>query len=280
MAGTYKILANIGKGMTSQVYRAQDASGRQVAIKELLPEHRNDGKRLEGMEREAGLMAELKSPHVVNLLEYDPDRFRMVLELMPRSLRMAMQKEPFHYERRLRWAIDVSEALGHLHAKRLVHKDIKPENIFLTADDRAKLGDFGFVEGEQGLMGKIRRIFVKPRIQGTISYLSPEQVRQRVLTTQADIFSWGSVLYEMFTGRRPFAVQGESLAAAVGANGASLEILKMIKRAEPKSPRLFNKQIDPELEALILRCLMKNPHSRPDAAGVKSTLKRVLGKLA
>ena len=165
------------------------------------------------MEREAELMAELKSPHIVNLLEYDPDRFRMVLELMPRSLRAAMQKDPFHYERRLRWAMDVTEALIHLHAKRLVHKDIKPENIFLTSDDRAKLGDFGFVEAEQGLMGQIRRYFVKPRVQGTISYLSPEQVRQKVLTTQADIFSWGAVLYEMFTGRRPFAAQSEGLMA-------------------------------------------------------------------
>ena len=280
MAGTYKILGTIGKGMTSQVYRAQDASGRVVAIKELLPEHRNDPKRLKGMDAEAELMAGLKHPHLVGLLEYDPERFRMVLEFMPRSLRGAMQKEPYHYEKRLRWAMDVTEALVRLHGKRFIHKDIKPENIFLTADDRAKLGDFGFVQEEAGLLGKLKRMFVKPRVQGTVSYLSPEQVRQRVLTTQADIFSWGAVLYEMFTGKRPFVAEGEKLMAAVGSNGASLEIMKKIKRAEPKAPRLLNKKIDPELEGLILRCLMKAPDSRPDAAGVKSALKRALARMA
>lgn len=265
----YKIFDLVGKGMTSQVYRGQDAMGRAVAVKELLPEHRQDAKRLKGLAREVDLMKTLRHPHLVTLLDYDPARFRVVLEFIPRSLRGVMQKEPFHYEKRLRWALDVTEALIALHDQGYIHKDIKPENIFITDKDRAKLGDLGFMEREPGAVGRFLLRFRKPRIQGTLAYLSPEQATQHPLTTKADIFSWGGVLYEMFTGSLPFK----------GSLGNPMEIIEQILSADPRPPAEINKVIDRDLDQLIMACLSKSRRSRPEAAHVKRVLGKVLGKL-
>ncbi len=268
----YKILNSLGRGMTSQVYRAQDPSGRVVAVKELLPEHRQDPKRLQGLDREVALMRGIRHANTVALLEFDRGRFRMILEFLPVSLRAVMQKEPFHYERRLRWALDVTEALIHLHDMKLVHKDIKPENIFISDGGQAKLGDFGFAEREPGPLGRVMKRLRKPRVQGTLAYLSPEQATQHPLTTQADIFSWGGVLYELFTGKLPFA------APALGGGGA-MGIVDQILTADPRPPRELNGALDKELEDLVLSCLSKSRKERPSALYVKVVLKRLLAKI-
>ena len=267
----YRILESIGRGMTSQVYRAQDPSGRLVAIKELLPEHRKDPKRVQGLDREVALMRDIRHPNTVTLIEFDRPRFRMVLEYLPVSLRTVMQKEPFHYEKRLGWSLDVTEALIHLHDRKLVHKDIKPENIFIGEGGKAKLGDFGFAEREPGPLGRLMKRFRKPRVQGTLAYLSPEQATQHPLTTKADIFSWGGVLYELFAGRLPFN--------ALPMGGGAMGIVEQILTADPRPPRELNGIMDRELEDLILSCLSKSRGKRPSAPYVKVVLKRLLGKI-
>jgi serine/threonine-protein kinase len=268
----YKILNSLGQGMTSQVYRAQDPSGRVVAIKELLPEHRKDPKRIQGLAREVALMRDIRHPNTVSLLDFDRARFRMILEYLPVSLRAVMQKQPFHYEKRLGWSLDVTEALIHLHDRKLVHKDIKPENIFISEGGKAKLGDFGFAEREPGPLGRWMKRLRKPRVQGTLAYLSPEQATQRPLTTKSDIFSWGGVLYELFAGRLPFK------APPMG-GGDPMGMVDQILTADPRPPRELNGILDKELEVLILDCLSKSRRKRPSALYVKGVLKRLMDKI-
>ncbi len=273
----YKLLNPVGKGMTATVHKAQDASGRVVALKDLLPEHRGDPKRLKGLEQEASLMASLKHPGLVGLIAYEPEKFRMVLEFMSKSLRQAME-EPFHYAQRLQWALEITDALAYLHGEGIVHKDIKPENIFLSMSGKAKLGDFGFAEVEAGALGRLKALFSKPRIQGTVAYLSPEQVRQQPLSTKADIFSWGVVLYELFGGQRPFRSEQEQVRTA-GGQTAEMSIIRRIVKDRPTSLKELNAELDKELEWVVLQCLNKDPAQRPDAMAVMSVLKRVQAKL-
>lgn len=275
MPTDYKILGAIGRGMTSQVYRAQDPGGRVVALKELLPEFRNDPKRLRDLEREVEYLSAHRHPNLMGFHSFDRARHRMVLEYMPLSLRMFMQKEPFHYGRRLRIALDVTEVLIYLHERGIVHKDLKPENIFLAEDGKAKLGDFGFAQQEDSLLTHLLP-FGKRRIQGTISYLSPEQIKQSPLSTKSDIFSFGIVLYEMFTGRRPF---DEDVSRRMGVERGSKEVVNQILSHEPRPPRDLNGEIDKDLETLILGCLLKRPGPRPAALSVKINLQRIVGKL-
>ncbi len=215
-------------------------------------------------------MRDIRHAHTVTLLDFDRARFRMILEYLPLSLRTVMQKQPFHYEKRLAWSLDVTEALIHLHDRKLVHKDIKPENIFISEAGRAKLGDFGFAEREPGPLGRLMKRLRKPRVQGTLAYLSPEQATQRPLTTKADIFSWGGVLYELFTGKLPFTAS---------AMGGAMGIVDQILTADPRPPRELNGVLDKELEDLILACLSKSRKERPSALYVKGVLKRLMGKL-
>jgi len=274
----YKLLNPVGKGMTCRVHKAQDAaSGRVVAVKELLPEHRADPKRLKGLEQEAQFLRNLKHDGLVELVGFEPAKCRMILEFMPACLRQAMQ-QPFHYSRRLQWALDVTSALAYLHDQGIVHKDIKPENVFLSDSGRAKLGDFGFAEREAGMLGRMMARFSKPRIQGTISYLSPEQVAQKPLTTRSDIFSWGVVLYELFGGQRPFRSDQEQVRGPA-AQGSELSIIRRIIKDSPGSLRELNGELDKELEWVVLQCLNKKPGERPDARTLMSVLKRVQLKL-
>ena len=187
-------------------------------------------------------------------------------------------QEPFHYARRLQWTLDVTEALAYLHGRGIVHKDIKPENLFLSAEGRAKLADFGFAEHQAGALGRVVALFSKPRIQGTVSYLSPEQVAQKPLSTKADIFSWGVVLYEIFGGQRPFRSEQEEV-RGVSAAGAELSIIRRIVKDRPASLRELNGELDKELEWVVLQCLDKKPAQRPDAHALLSVLKRVQAKL-
>lgn len=280
MAAEYKLLSIVGRGMTSQVYRAKDPSGKTVAIKELLVEHRRDPKRLKGFEHEAEFLRTYRHPYVLSLIEFDKARHRLILEFMPRSLRHVIVKEPFHYLKRVRWSMQIADALQHLHERGLIHKDLKPENIYLTEDGHAKIGDFGFAERAPGPMERLLSRFRKRNIQGTIAYLSPEQIKQRALSAKTDIFSLGVILYELFGGKRPFRSAHEQVTALDADDGSSLEIINQILRAEPKPLREMNGEIDKDLEGLVLSCLAKRPTGRPSALAVKATLQKILGKFA
>ncbi len=252
--------------MTSRVFRAQDAWGRMVAVKELLPEHREDPRRVKSLAREARLQQGFLHPHAVRLLRFDAEEHRLVLELLPRSLRTALAEDPFHLERRIRWAMDITGVLGELHARRLVHRDLKPENIFLTEKGLAKLGDFGFTQAEPGPLGRLRSLLGRERIQGTPAYLSPEQVRRQIPTARSDVFSWGMVLYEMFAGIHPFRSPGPPRAE----DPALFQHILY----EPARPlREHRKEIPKGLESLVLACLSKQVDERPTATALLAGLR-------
>src|SRR5436190_3441404 len=219
--GAYEVLEPLGAGGMGEVYRARDTKlGREVAVKVILEVFAKDPDRVARFEREAKVLASVNHPHIAALygMEQSGTQHFLVMELVEgQTLAERLLRGPLPVEETIAIALQIADALEGAHEKGIVHRDLKPANVKVTPDDRVKVLDFGLAKAMEteatsanaansptlSMMASQAGI-----ILGTAAYMSPEQAKGFPADHRSDIFSFGSVLFEMLSGRQPF--QGET----------------------------------------------------------------------
>jgi eukaryotic-like serine/threonine-protein kinase len=262
--GPYEIVAPLGVGGMGEVYRAHDTRlGRDVAVKVLPQPFASNPERLARFEREARAVASLSHPNILAIHDYGTHEAvtYAVMELLEgETLSSRLAKGPLSWREAVEVGAAVAEGLGAAHAKSIIHRDLKPDNLFLTADGRVKILDFGLarVEETPNVESETRpyvpAVTDAGTVMGTVGYMSPEQVRGQTADARSDLFSFGCVLYEMVTGQRAF--QRETAA----------ETMTAILHDEPPEPTKSGHPLPAELERLIRKCLAKALNHRPESA--------------
>ena len=259
--GPYQILGRLGTGGMGEVFKAEDLKlGRMAAIKVLHPEASSNRERLLRFEQEARSASALNHPNIITI--YDIDRHRgapyIAMEFVEgRTLADLMGAGRLPLVKTLNYAIQIVLGLARAHSQGIVHRDIKPDNIMVTEEGLVKILDFGLAKlTEHSRVGNAAEASghhpetQEGRILGTAPYMSPEQATGQRVDYRSDIFSFGSVLYEMVTGKRPFSgISSEQLLAA-------------IVEKEPESASDLMPSIPIELDRIIHRALQKDPERR------------------
>ena len=263
--GPYEILDQIGAGGMGEVYRAKDPRlGRDVAIKVLPASFSQDADRLRRFEQEAKAAGLLNHPNITAVYDVgSTDGAPYVVQelLEGETLRSVIEYGELSLRKALDYAKQIAEGLAAAHDKSIVHRDLKPENLFVTRDERVKILDFGLAKlihreavGAASSLPTATPTTQSGLVMGTVGYMSPEQVRGKPADARSDIFSFGSILYEMLTGHRAF--RGESSADAMSA----------ILKEDPPDLAAVNPKVSPGLERIVRHCLEKNPERRFQSA--------------
>jgi len=263
----YRILGKLGGGGMGVVYEAEDLKlGRHVALK-FIPENlAHDSKSLERFTREARAASQLNHPNICTIHGIEDNNghpFIVMEKLEGQSLKQNIAGHAMEIEKVLDVGVQVADALVASHSKNIVHRDIKPANIFLTPSGQVKVLDFGLAKlvhnvDEEAADNSLTAVGVIP---GTAVYMSPEQARSETVDARSDVFSFGVVLYEMATGKKPFS----------GNN--SLMTLDAVLHQKPVPPRDINPKIPVELEGIIGKAMEKDRNHRyQSAAEIKSDL--------
>jgi len=266
----YRILGKLGGGGMGVVYEAEDLKlGRHVALK-FIPENlAGDPKSLERFTREARAASLLNHPNICTIHGIEDNNghpFIVMERLEGESLKQHIAGHAMEVDKVLEVGVQVADALMASHAKNIVHRDIKPANIFLTPSGQVKVLDFGLAKlvhhlGTEDDAGADNSLTAVGVIPGTAVYMSPEQARSETVDARSDLFSFGVVLYEMATGKKPFT----------GAN--SLVTLDAVLHSKPVPPRDLNPKIPVELEGIIGKAMEKDRNHRyQSAAEMKSDL--------
>jgi serine/threonine protein kinase len=262
----YQIDGKIGQGGMGTVYRARDKKlGKTVAVKVLSHKEPAESDSRKRLRNEARAAAILNHPSIVTVLDYDEedDVPFVVYEFVEgKTLDQVIKEEPMPFERVVDIASQLASALEYAHRRGILHRDIKPQNIIITAEGRAKILDFGLAKKtkvelvrEDGATFETSTVDTAAgTIVGTVEYMSPEQIAGETLDGRTDLFSLGIVLYEMATGANPF--RGQNFASIVG---------KIMSQDAPDFPaRSF--KFSTELRDIILRCLQKKREERYQGA--------------
>ncbi len=259
--GNYEIQTQIGAGGMGEVYKAHDSRlDREVAIKVLPADLSRDEDRLRRFEQEAKATSALNHPNILTVYdigEYDGSPFIVSELLEGEELRQRLDEGPIPLRKVTEYAQQIVSGLSAAHEKGIVHRDLKPENIFITKDERVKILDFGLAKlhaPETNIHGSedaTRRAITDPGVvMGTVGYMSPEQIRGQAVDYRSDIFSFGTILHEMITGKRAF--QEETMA----------ETMTAIIKQEPEELTVSKPDISPAMERIVRRCLEKKPERR------------------
>jgi Tol biopolymer transport system component len=262
--GPYEIKAPLGAGGMGEVYRAWDTKlDREVAIKVLPAALSARPDALARFEREAKAVAALNHPNILAIYDFgshEGTAYAAMELLHGETLASRLAGGALPPRKVTELGRQVAKALGAAHDKGIIHRDLKPENIFVTPDGRAKILDFGLAASvepsEPGSHNTATRTsLTEPgTVMGTVGYMSPEQVRGHAADHRSDIFSLGSVLYEMFAGRRAFDEE------------TTAETMTAILREEPPELCTAGSEIPPALGRVVRRCLEKQPGERFQSA--------------
>ncbi len=263
--GAYKILALLGRGGMGVVYRARDERlRRDVAIKVLPASLAHDADRLLRFEQEAHATSALNHPNILTIYDIgaqDGAPFIVAEMLEGEELRAQLQDGALPVRLCVEYAQQIAAGLAAAHGKGIVHRDLKPENLFVTTEGHVKILDFGLAKLKPPQVGAVdtdaptqKKITDPGTVMGTVGYMAPEQVRGQEADHRSDIFSFGVILYEMLSGRRPFT--GDS----------TVEVMNAILKEDPPELTVANPRVPQGLERLIRRCLEKKPERRFDTA--------------
>jgi eukaryotic-like serine/threonine-protein kinase len=251
----YRVLSELGQGGMGVVYEAEDLRlGRRVALKFLPANVVPDEKTLQRFEREARAASSLNHPGICTIYEVEEHAEQpvIVMELLKgQSLKERLQCGQISTNELLDFGIQIADALETAHTKGIIHRDIKPGNIFIVGSGRVKVLDFGlakvvttFAEDQE------QTLTMEGAIPGTVPYMSPEQVRVEELDARSDLFSLGVVLYELATGQLPFARKNTILT------------IDAILNSRPPAPGSLNRSLPAELDSIITKALEKDPERR------------------
>lgn len=263
--GPYEILSLLGAGGMGEVYRARDPRlGREVAVKVLPRAWASDPERQQRFEAEARAAGAINHPNIVTLHDVgvaDSSPYLVTEVLDGDTLRATIDRGPSAADRATPIVIQIARGLAAAHAKGIVHRDLKPENLQLLPDGRIKILDFGIAKltrTESNPLAETTPVFASMTatgtVMGTVSYMAPEQLRDRPVDHRADLFALGAIFYELLTGRQAFP--GETAADRVSA----------ILTAEPAALAPEIEQSMPGLGAVVGRLLAKRPEGRFDSA--------------
>jgi serine/threonine protein kinase len=263
--GSYEITSLLGSGAMGEVYRAKDLKlGRDVAIKVLREELASDPDRLRRFEQEARSASALNHPNIITIHDigkHEATPYIAMEFVEGKTLRELLSEGPLPSDKLLRYAIQTGEGLAKAHSAGIVHRDLKPENLMVTSDGYVKILDFGLAklriptsetDSEAATMTRLRQGYGEASptgagvILGTVGYMSPEQAKGQAADPRSDQFSFGTILYEMATGRRAFKRE------------TSIQTLSAIIEREPESLDM----LEPQLQAIVTRCLSKLPDDR------------------
>lgn len=254
MFGRYQILDEIGSGGMGRVYKAYDSRlDRLIALKVLISGGAASPKQIERFLREARATAKLRHPNIVRLYDIgteDGQNYFTMDFLEGLSLNAYVQKFLPTIFQRVAIMIKVGNAVHHAHTQDVIHRDIKPTNILVDAQQEPKVMDFGLAK----MVSADDHLSKTGDVLGTPAYMSPEQSESKTIDSRSDVYSLGATLYEVLVGKPPF--QGESY----------IDILHKIVHKDPPAPRKLKPDIPSNLEAICLKCLEKDPGRRYQSA--------------
>lgn len=257
--GRYRLEEELGRGGMATVWRAHDLRlERPVALKCLMSPLSENPEFLVRFFSEAQQVARLSDPNVVRVLDFGQggECPYLVMEYLPGGSLADLTGEPIEPSRAVGLIAGAARGAGAAHQAGLVHRDLKPGNIMLADEDIPKIGDFGIAVSDAQ-----ERLTATGTTIGSPHYVSPEQASGRPIGPASDVYSLGVVLYELLTGRRPFE----------GDNAMQLAIAHV--EDVPQPPSFHNKELSPALDAVVMRCLAKEPGERfPDGAVLAEAL--------
>lgn len=259
--GSYEIVAAIGAGGMGEVFRARDTKlQRDVAIKVLPVAVAKDPEVLARFEREALAVAALSHPNILTIFDFgshDGVTFAVTELLEGETLREKLNAGPILQKQAVDYVVQIARGLSAAHEKGVIHRDLKPENLIVTKDGHLKILDFGLAKrveavapGELGSGPTVSRFTEPGTVMGTVGYMSPEQVRGLPVDHRSDIFSLGTVLYELLSGNKAFKRDTAS------------DTMAAIMRDSPPELSQSSRNISPALDHIMLHCLEKDRENR------------------
>src|SRR6267378_221588 len=264
MLGAYKVLDLVGRGGMGEVYRARDTRlKRDVAIKVLPRGLAGDRERLSRFEQEARSAAALNHPNIISIHDMgtaDGSPYIVSELLEGQNLREVLRQGLVPARKVLDYALQAARGLAAAHYAGIVHRDLKPENLFVTKDGQLKILDFGLAKlmrldgGSGSSTAEAVPVTEAGTVFGTVGYMSPEQVRGQNADHRSDIFSFGAILYELFSGKRAFS------------GGSAADTMSAILHPDPPELARATPPVNPAVDHTIRHCLEKNPLERFQSA--------------
>jgi serine/threonine-protein kinase len=253
--GHYQILSHLATGGMGEVYLAEDTKlARKVAIKLLPPESISDERAKRRLIKEAQAAASLDHPNICAIYEVgeeNGDSFIVMQYVAGQTLSDRIKNRPLPPAEIVDIAVQIVDALREAHSRGIIHRDIKPQNIMVTSREQVKVMDFGLATVVPTVMNESDSVVTEPgMIMGTVPYMSPEQVKGDAIDARSDIFSFGTVMYEIISGRQPFAAP------------SAAETISKILREDPPPLPTYRTDVPEELQQVVHKCLEKEKERR------------------